>query len=1011
MVKFDENSRVKIPALVHMTRLGYEYVSLKNQSLIIEKNTNILKNIFFDSLKRINKGVANNTLDKLLDELIIQLDNEDLGKKFYNTLLYGFDGIKLIDFDNINNNTFNVVTELPYKNGEDNFRPDITLFINGMPLSFIEVKKPNNRDGILAERNRINTRFKNRKFRRFANITQILVFSNNQEYNDDSVVPIEGAFYGTPNYSNVFFNCFREEDISVLDDILDKDEDKENFILKDTNYVSIKGTPEYSTNLSSKTPTNRILTSLFHKKRIINLLQYGIAYVEKTNKDGIVIIEKQLMRYPQFFATKAIERELERGLKKGIIWHTQGSGKTALAYYNVRYLTDYYQKKNKVAKFYFIVDRLSLLKQACSEFTARGLKATQVNSKEDFSKSIKETSVVARTGEYTINVVNIQKFSEDSYVREADYNVDVQRIYFLDEAHRSYNINGSFLANLMNSDKDAIKIALTGTPIVITKNNDNNTNSLKVNSTDIFGKYIHTYYYNKSIEDGYTLKLIREGIETSYRTKLNETIEEIKNKYGNIKESDIFDRPEYSEALTKYIVNDFKKFRILFNDDTVGAMIVCDSSTQARNIFKDLQNYNLKSALILYDEDDKSIREKEVDDFKKCKIDVLVVYNMLLTGFDAPRLKKLYLGRVIKAHNLLQTLTRVNRPYKEFKYGYVVDFADIKDEFDRTNKVYFDELQKELGESFEEYKSVFLSPEEIDSAIDDIQKTLFIYDTDNLENFSSQVSTLDKKELINLRKIMQKYKELFNVIRSLNYQNQYKKIVDSLPIDRISKMVSEVDRRIDIINLTDAENIENSNVLNIAFKDIEFNFKKISEEELTVADSYKEKLDEVRNEFLINIDKDDYRYVRLYNKFKDLLVKRNIEDTTSEQMKETMNALDSLIHDIHQLNVKNGMYLNKYLGDEKYVKIHKRVLDKIPKFDERKLNNILLSLKNEIDDLLLKRYTLLENEDYFKETVRPEVVKEFKNNGNTIIVDEVNFFTDIIVDTYLIERSLGLDDK
>lgn len=99
-------------------------------------------------------------------------------------------------------------------------------------MAFIEVKKPNNRDGILAERNRINTRFKNRKFRRFANITQILVFSNNQEYNDDSVVPIEGAFYGTPNYGNVFFNCFREEDINILDDILDKDEDKENFILK-----------------------------------------------------------------------------------------------------------------------------------------------------------------------------------------------------------------------------------------------------------------------------------------------------------------------------------------------------------------------------------------------------------------------------------------------------------------------------------------------------------------------------------------------------------------------------------------------------------------------------------------------------------------------------------------------------------------------------------------------------------------------------------------------------------
>ena len=93
---------------------------------------------------------------------------------------------------------------------------------------------------------------------------------------------------------------------------------------------------------------------------------------------------------------------------------------------------------------------------------------------------------------------------------------------------------------------------------------------------------------------------------------------------------------------------------------------------------------------------------------------IIVVQNMLLTGFDAPRLKKIYLGRVIKAHNLLQTLTRVNRPYKNFKYGYVVDFADIREEFDRTNAAYFNELQQQLGEDFKTYSNIFLSQEEIE---------------------------------------------------------------------------------------------------------------------------------------------------------------------------------------------------------------------------------------------------------------------------------------------------------
>jgi len=95
------------------------------------------------------------------------------------------------------------------------------------------------------------------------------------------------------------------------------------------------------------------------------------------------------MRYPQLFATLAIEKKLNQGIKKGIVWHTQGSGKTALAYYNVSYLKDYFQKQNTVAKFYFIVDRLDLAQQAKEEFVARGLTVEMINSKEDFINNIR----------------------------------------------------------------------------------------------------------------------------------------------------------------------------------------------------------------------------------------------------------------------------------------------------------------------------------------------------------------------------------------------------------------------------------------------------------------------------------------------------------------------------------------------------------------------------------------------------------------------------------------------
>ena len=237
MKKFDENSRVKIPALVHATRLGYKYISVKEEKNQIDYKTNIFKNIFDSALRNINKDIDEEQIKELLNEINILIENEDLGKAFYTVLLNGYKGIKLIDFDNIDNNTFNVCTELTYRNGEDEFRPDVIMLINGMPLAFVEVKIPNNREGILAERDRINKRFRNNKLKKYANITQLLAFSNNQEYNDDSVVPIEGAFYATPSYEKVFFNCFREENVNILEDILDKNADIENYILKDTNYI------------------------------------------------------------------------------------------------------------------------------------------------------------------------------------------------------------------------------------------------------------------------------------------------------------------------------------------------------------------------------------------------------------------------------------------------------------------------------------------------------------------------------------------------------------------------------------------------------------------------------------------------------------------------------------------------------------------------------------------------------------------------------------------------------
>ncbi|MFN8844558.1 MAG: type I restriction endonuclease, partial [Chryseotalea sp.] len=398
---FNEDSRVKIPTILHLCRLGYTYLSLNNARW--DETNNVFPDIFKESVSRVNPELNLSAADltRLYDEISLTLENEDLGKVFHEKLI-DQSGIRLIDFKNFDNNSFHVVTELPCKKDDEEFRPDITLLINGMPLVFIEVKKPNNKDGIQDEVTRMQRRSQNKKFRSFVNITQLMVFSNNMEYREDSLQQLEGAFYATTSYGKIVLNYFREEEKFDLTKILKPaDEDTENLVLRDTNYVGIKNSQEFITNKNPDSPTNRICTSLLQRERLAFLLQYAFAYVKENTG-----LQKHIMRYPQLFASKSIQTKLNEGVRKGIIWHTQGSGKTALTYYNVKCLTDYCQNKTIIPKFYFIVDRLDLLIQAGKEFRSRGLVVHEINSRNDFVKDIKTTSVIHNdSGRREITVV------------------------------------------------------------------------------------------------------------------------------------------------------------------------------------------------------------------------------------------------------------------------------------------------------------------------------------------------------------------------------------------------------------------------------------------------------------------------------------------------------------------------------------------------------------------------------------------------------------------------------
>ena len=1053
---FCEDSRVKFPTLMHLMGMGFKYVSLKGlktKYVIAPKTefdplTNILTGYFTEAYNKLNPNVENEAAGKLLAKIQSSLMNDDLGRQFYNEILLNT-GERIIDLSSpanfYKNNTFQVTTEMTCGDKDnDNYRPDITLFVNGLPLAFIEVKKENNHKGILAETDRMKQRFVNPKYRRFLNLTQIMVFSNDMEYDNNEVTPTIGAFYATIGKKNTKYNCFREEgqdSFPIERHIRQVTLQEEEILLRDSNVPQYKNSSEYKTNCLANTPTKRMCDSLFSFNRFHFLLKYGIAYVDYTNG-----LQKHIMRYPQLFATKAIECHLEAGKTKGIIWHTQGSGKTALSFYNVKYLTDYYSSKGIVPQFFFIVDRLDLMIQAQREFSYRGLKVNSVQTKDDFAKIISSgLTTQNREGKPEITVVNIQKFSNDSKALPKNaYNVPVQRIYFIDEAHRNYSPDGCFLKNLISSDSNAVKIALTGTPII----------SKEYNTKDIFGDYIHTYFYNASIADGYTRRLIREDISSNYKIRLQEALNSIRVKAHSVKESDVYAHRTYVQPLLDYVINDLQQFRVKNEDNTLGGMVVCNSKEQAQMMYRlflekyadetELDNERdedgatvyrsisagemeakktpcrkccYRAALITYDSFDKETRAKWIELFKDGKIDLLIVFQMLQTGFDAPRLKKLYLHRMVKEHNLLQTLTRVNRPYKEMKYGYVVDFANIEEEYSKTNREYQEELEHEVGkDNLKHTDRLLVTMEEAKSRVDEARKVLDPYELGNSEIFSRQLNMEDDREVV--RSIVRSLEDMRSLQNMLTAQGSEAEAV--VEISDIHNLIKAARNRLDLLGFIDNAD-EKSNtrqLLNVALENIEFSFEKRGEGELEIQEQYRQSVEHARRQLQACMDTEDPEYRSILEEFLRLFRRKEMESQEEFNMHDKVQNVNDILKRIKRLNERDALEAIKYNGDTKFVRVEKRLKEKDKEEiehktsprnyawteEKEKMTVILLAIKEDVDDVYFHNQAILEVPAYFKRNILTYVTRHFKEGQINTDREVRKYVSEVINREYQVTR-------
>ncbi len=644
----------------------------------------------------------------------------------------------------------------------------------------------------------------------------------------------------------------------------------------------------------------------------------------------------------------------------------------------------------------------------------------EAENKEDLSQKLKNSSVFEGSqGNDEIIVVNIQKFKapneekspnedlSDSMPKEiisktelqeaTKDNHDLQRVFIIDEAHRSYDPKGCFYANLIECDKTAIKIALTGTPLL-----EDNAQDKATKKT--FGGYLHTYSYAESIKDRHTLKLQLEIIEKSYKEKLQEiyrllqesiTIEDIDIE---VKKEFIFNNEKYIKEMLYYIIRDLLNFRRVNNDENLKAMVVCFSSAQAKLanlLFNEVQekvlqeNPNLKilkklqSSLILHDEQE--VKEK-IYSFKHGDTDIVFVFNMLLTGFDLPNLKRLYIHRELKDHNLLQALARVNRSYKNMSFGYLIDFVGIKENYDKTTDDYLKELNR-FNQSDsnikDNLKDMFADREVLEKDIKNAYDDLFNYPIDDIEAMTSAIVSISKmNELLKVSHAINTLKERYNLIRTSNDEKilSLKEKMDIEKINKISSMLSKKAKQLHALkNINEPKNPNDLIVLEdlIALLDFKIEFKESKElrfkEKEEISTKYKQ-----AKEMLEKIpDKQDKEVQKISKDLSKLIQ----EPLTNHNFDGISHSYSAIISQLKQHKEQTTNLLNKYNNDRAYAITHKRLHKRLMEENISKgIFTLLSALKKALDERISKRQEILNEETTLKTAIKAELRDAFNKN-------------------------------
>nr|WP_280625247.1 hypothetical protein [Arsenophonus nasoniae] len=320
----------------------------------------------------------------------------------------------------------------------------------------------------------------------------------------------------------------------------------------------------------------------------------------------------------------------------------------------------------------------------------------------------------------------------------------------------------------------------------------------------------------------------------------------------------------------------------------------------------------------------------------------------------------------------------------------------------------FEELQSELGDEMEHYSRLFKSQEEIKQEIEQIKDVLFQFDILNAEIFTDQISQIeDRQTMLTLKNTLADARSLYNLIR---LQGNIE-LLQQLDFNKLNVLYREACHRLDLLNLkADLEQgVDISGLLNQALEEVIFEFHKIGEEELVLADQLKDTLRRTREALANNFDQQDPQFITLKEELERLFKKKKLSEITQNEMVANIGILNKIHGRIKELNRRNNLLRDKYRGDVKYARTHKRLREHgRPSEPERKIYQALLSVKLDADNKVLNNSNILNNEGYLERQMVSCVIAHFEDEHHIKLsaqmAKEINR---LIVTEYLNEFNTG----